>query len=145
MVLLSVLCTAYAVQDWFKDSGIKTAYIPPGKPWHNGLNERFDGRLRDECLNQEWFRNRREAAVVIEIFRKEYNQHPPRVGGHEGPCQGEFDVISLIGRSREGGWYAYFPIPSVAWVNVDGETAAKISAAIAIRTRRNNGVMCSRC
>ena len=41
------------------------------------MNESFNGKLRDECLNQEWFRNRREAAVIIEGFRIEYNLHRP--------------------------------------------------------------------
>lgn len=68
---------AYAIKDWLKQTGIATAYIPPGRPWHNGVNESFNGRFRDECLNQEWFRNRREAAVIIEIFRKEYNRNRP--------------------------------------------------------------------
>ena len=68
---------AYAVRDWLDEADIHTAYIPPGKPWHNGLNESFNGRFRDECLNQEWFANRLEAAVVIETFRKHYNAKRP--------------------------------------------------------------------
>jgi putative transposase len=40
---------------------IDTAFIDPGKPWQNGMDESFNGRLRDECLGMEWFRNRTEA------------------------------------------------------------------------------------
>lgn len=68
---------AYAIQDWLGSAGIHTAYIPRGKPWHNAVNESFNGKFRDECLNQEWFRNRFEAAVVIEDFRKHYNEERP--------------------------------------------------------------------
>jgi putative transposase len=68
---------AQAVQDWFKEEGVSTAYSAPGKPWQNGLNESFNGKLRDECLDTEWFPNRREAVVVIEEFRKHYNQVRP--------------------------------------------------------------------
>ena len=79
---------AYAVQDWLREAGIETAYIQPGKPWQNGLNESFNGRLRDECLNAEWFANRTEAAVVIETYRRRYNGHRPHSSlGYRTPLQ----------------------------------------------------------
>ena len=68
---------AHALQDWMKDEGIESAYIAPGKPWQNGLNGSFNGKFRDECLDMEWFPNRREAVVVIEQFRRRYNQVRP--------------------------------------------------------------------
>ena len=49
-----------AVLAWLTESGIDTAHIAPGKPWQNGTNESFNRRFRDECLNLEWFRSRRE-------------------------------------------------------------------------------------
>jgi putative transposase len=66
-----------AIMKWLDDEGVETAFIAPGKPWQNGTNESFNGRFRDECLNQEWFRNRREAAVVIEEWRQHYNAVRP--------------------------------------------------------------------
>lgn len=60
---------------------IDTALIAPGKPWQNGLNESFNGKLRDDCLNLEWFRSRPEAKVLIKEYRRYYNdvrQHPSR-------------------------------------------------------------------
>ena len=66
-----------AVLRWLTDAGINTAYIAPGKPWQNGTNESFNGRFRDECLNTEWFRSRREAAVLIETWRQHYNTVRP--------------------------------------------------------------------
>jgi putative transposase len=68
---------AQALRDWFTAEGISTAYSAPGKPWQNGLNESFNGKFRDECLNAEWFLNRREALVVIEGYRKSYNAVRP--------------------------------------------------------------------
>jgi putative transposase len=44
--------------------------VEPGKPWQNGTDESFNGELRDECLSLEWFRSHREAAVVIEAWRR---------------------------------------------------------------------------
>lgn len=68
-----------AVLRWLTESGIDCAFIAPGKPWQNGTNESFNGRFRDECLNMEWFRNRREAAVLIESWRKHYNAVRPHM------------------------------------------------------------------
>ena len=66
-----------AVLQWLTISGIETAHIAPGKPWQNGTDESFNGKFRDECLNLEWFRNRVEAAVVIENWRRQYNSVRP--------------------------------------------------------------------
>jgi putative transposase len=59
------------------------AAIGWGRPSHwlrqNGTNESFNGRLRDECLNVEWFRTRREARVVIEAWRHHYNAVRPHM------------------------------------------------------------------
>ena len=66
-----------AILEWLTDSGIHTAHIDPGKPWQNGTNESFNGRLRDECLSVEWFRSRAEAKVVIEAWRLHFNAIRP--------------------------------------------------------------------
>jgi len=91
---------AYAVQDWLREAKIATAYIQPGKPWQNGVNESFNGRLRDECLNAEWFANRTEAQVLIEQFRRRYNEHRPHSAlGYRTP--GEARWASLQGKQEE--------------------------------------------
>lgn len=66
-----------AILRWLLASGIDTAHIDPGKPWQNGLDESFNGKFRDECLNVEWFRNRHEAMVLIEQWRQHYNAVRP--------------------------------------------------------------------
>jgi len=66
-----------AVLKWLDGANIETAFIEPGKPWQNGADESFNGKFRDECLNMEWFRSRREALVLIEIWRHHYNAVRP--------------------------------------------------------------------
>jgi len=66
-----------AILEWLDAEQIETALIDPGKPWQNGADESFNGRFRDECLNLEWFRSRREATVVIETWRQHYNAVRP--------------------------------------------------------------------
>lgn len=68
---------AQAVKGWLAGSGMQTAYIEPGKPWQNGTNERFNGKLRDECLNMEWFRHRTEARIITPQWRQQYNEVRP--------------------------------------------------------------------
>jgi len=62
-----------AVLQWLPETGIETAPIDPGKPWQNGSNESFNGKFRDECLGMQWFKNRIDAKVAIEDWRKMYN------------------------------------------------------------------------
>lgn len=66
-----------AILEWLASAGIETALIDPGKPWQNGADESFNGKLRDECLSLEWFRSRAEARVVIENWRRHYNAVRP--------------------------------------------------------------------
>ena len=68
-----------AILKWLADSGIAAALIDPGKPWQNATNESFNGKFRDECLNLEWFRTRREAKIVIESWRQHYNAVRPHM------------------------------------------------------------------
>jgi putative transposase len=69
--------TALAVQTWLSKRQIQTLYIDPGSPWQNGKDERFNGTVREECLNRELFASVREARVRLEAFRQHYNQQRP--------------------------------------------------------------------
>jgi putative transposase len=69
--------TAKAVRGWLERLGVRTAFIEPGSPWENGYNESFNGKLRDELLNGEIFYNLKEAKVLIENWRQEYNTVRP--------------------------------------------------------------------
>jgi putative transposase len=66
-----------AILRWLTDAGIDCALSDPGKPWQNATDESFNGKLRDECLSMEWFRNRQEAVPIIETWRRHYNEVRP--------------------------------------------------------------------
>jgi putative transposase len=77
-----------AILQWIADANIGSALIDPGKPWQNGTDESFNARFRDECLNLEWFRGRREARVTIETWRRHYNQVRPHSSlGYRTPVE----------------------------------------------------------
>jgi putative transposase len=62
---------------WLNQAKINTACIDPGKPWQNGSNESFNGKFRDECLSMQWFKNRIDAKILIEEFRRQFNEVRP--------------------------------------------------------------------
>jgi putative transposase len=69
---------AKELRDWLAHVGCATLYIEPGSPWENGYCESFNGRrLRDECLNRELFYSLKEAQIVIENWRLEYDTRRP--------------------------------------------------------------------
>lgn len=79
---------AYAIQDWLRDKNVKTIYIHPGSPWENPYIESFHDKLRDELLNRELFGNLVEARVVIEQWRKDYNEERPHSSlGYQTPWE----------------------------------------------------------
>jgi transposase InsO family protein len=69
--------TAKAVRKWLNRLGVKTLFIDPGSPWENGYIESFNGKFRDELLDREVFTTLLEAQVLIEAWRREYNQVRP--------------------------------------------------------------------
>ena len=78
---------AKAVQEWITAVGARAAYIAPGSPWENGFIESFNARLRDELLDGEIFYSLREAKVVIESWRRHYNQVRPHASlGYRAPA-----------------------------------------------------------
>jgi putative transposase len=79
--------TAKAVRRWLGKIGVRTMYIEPGSPWENGYNESFNGKLRDELLNGEIFYTLKEAQVLIEGWRREYNTIRPHSSlGYKPPA-----------------------------------------------------------
>ena len=79
---------AQEVQRWLRDHQIQTIYIDPGSPWQNGFVESFHGRFRDECLNREQLWTLTEARVIIEDFRRDYNQQRPHSQlGYQSPAR----------------------------------------------------------
>jgi putative transposase len=66
-----------ALDQWAHERGIRLRFIDPGKPAQNAFIESFNGRFRDECLNQHWFRSIEEAKREIEAWRIDYNTNRP--------------------------------------------------------------------
>jgi len=71
---------ADAIKNWLRASQVGTLYIEPGSPWENGYIESFNGRFRDEVLNREVFYSVKEAKVIAEDWRLEYNNDRPHSG-----------------------------------------------------------------
>jgi putative transposase len=69
--------TSNAILGWQQQHGVEWHYIAPGKPMQNGFVESFNGRLRDECLNEHLFTNLNEARQIIEDWRIDYNTNRP--------------------------------------------------------------------
>ena len=89
--------TAKAARDWLADIGASTLFIEPGSPWENGYVELFIGKLRDELLNGEIFNTLLEAQVIIERWRKEYNQFRPHSSlGYRPPAPEAIEPGALI-------------------------------------------------
>jgi transposase InsO family protein len=68
---------AQAVKERLEKYHTGTIYITPGHPWENPYTESFHDKLRRECLNREIFANGREAQIIVEAWRKEYNHERP--------------------------------------------------------------------
>ena len=68
---------AQAIEQFLRTTGVRTMFIEPGAPWQNPFAETFHARLRDELLNQELFQTVLEAQVVIEQWRRYYNEDRP--------------------------------------------------------------------
>jgi putative transposase len=88
--------TAKVIRSWLGQLGTRTLYIEPGSPWENGYCESFNGKLRDECLNQEIFYSLKEAQVVVEQWRNQYNTIRPHSSlGYRPPDPW---LATLVGR-----------------------------------------------
>jgi putative transposase len=80
--------TSRVLDVWAHRRGVKLRYIEPGKPMQNPYIESFNGKFRDECLNQHWFLNVTEAKQIIESWRQEYNEIRPHSSiGNVAPAE----------------------------------------------------------
>jgi transposase InsO family protein len=78
---------AKTVRNWLAKVGTRTSFIEPGSPWENGYVESFNGKLRDELLDREIFYSLEEAKVLIEMWRRHYNQVRPHSSlGYKPPA-----------------------------------------------------------
>ena len=69
--------TSMAILKWCQESGVEWHYIAPGKPMQNGFVESFNGRFRDECLNETLFSTLTQARTAIDLWKEDYNRSRP--------------------------------------------------------------------
>jgi putative transposase len=91
--------TGNAFDQWAYERGIQLRLFEAGKPMQNAYVERFNGKFRDECLNEHWFRSLAEARATIVAWRIDYNQHRPHsTPGYTPPAE-----FAAALRSRHAG------------------------------------------
>ena len=97
---------AQAIRQWMSTSQIQSFYIQPGSPWEQAYIESFHDKFRDECLNRELFATLAEARVVIESWRREYNQQRPHSAlGYLTPDEfGALQPGATTSCERQNGW-----------------------------------------
>jgi len=72
--------TSHALDQWAHDHGVRLHFIEPDKPVQNCYIESFNGKPRDECLNESWFTSLADARTTIELWRVDYNETRPHSG-----------------------------------------------------------------
>ncbi len=91
--------TSNTILAWQQEHDVEWHYIAPGKPMQNGFVESFNGRLRDECLNEHLFSNLNEARRIIEEWRIDYNTNRPHTSLN-GLTPTEFAARPASGHNR---------------------------------------------
>lgn len=80
--------TSKALDRWAYENGVELRLIQPGKPTQNAYIESFNGKFRDECLNEHWFRDLPHARQVITNWRTDYNENRPHSSlGYDTPSE----------------------------------------------------------
>jgi putative transposase len=80
--------TSQALDQWAHERGVHLHFIAPGKPVQNAFAESFNGRLRDECLNDSWFVSLTDAQQTIETYRQDFNTARPHSSlGNRTPAE----------------------------------------------------------
>jgi putative transposase len=93
-----------ALDEWAYHRSIKLFFIRPGKPVENCYIESFNGRFRDECLNQHWFRTIDHARQVIEQWRQEYNTERPHSSlGYLTPAEYIQQILAAPSKDNSSG------------------------------------------
>ena len=108
--------TSRAMLEWTNRIGVEWHYIAPGKPQQNGFVESFNGKLRDECLNEEVFATLAEARAVIERWRLDYNHVRPH-SAHGGLPPEAVRLNPAAGRLRTLISSTGRPLPAVPQIS----------------------------
>ena len=91
--------TGKVLDAWAYSSGIKLQFIEPGKPTQNAYIESFNGKFRDECLNENWFLSLPDARTTIEEWRNDYNGSRPHSAlGNKTPTEYAASLLKSQGK-----------------------------------------------
>ncbi len=93
--------TSMAILRWQQETGVGWHYIQPGKPMQNGFVESFNGRLRDELLNETLFRSLPHARELLRAWKDDYNDHRPHTS-LAGLTPNEFATRSTSDHNQNG-------------------------------------------
>ena len=86
-----------AMNEWSYDHNVRQIFIDPGKPMQNGAVESLNGKFRNECLNQHWFKHLAEAKDIIESWRHEYNELRPHMSlGYKTPNEYAEELMDVV-------------------------------------------------
>ena len=125
------------VDQWAYENGVRLHFITPGRPMENGYIESFNGKFRDECLNENWFLDLAEARRKIAAWQWDYNQVRPHSGlNYQTPMEFArswkmaFDK-ELVGQGAStAGPFPHTPIPAMQAVAWGEQTAEKVSLSV---------------
>ena len=103
-----------ALDEWAYRNGVRLNFIEPGKPVQNAFIESFNGRFRDECLNENWFLDLADAREIIEAWRIDYNTSRPHsalgyatpeefASSLQGHAPGEMTTSARGGQNQQPG------------------------------------------
>ena len=93
-----------ALDQWCFAQGVQQHFIQPGKPMQNGYIESFNGKFRDECLNESWFVSLADARQTIERWRRHYNQERPHSAlGYRTPHEFAQQIAAGEGCGKDAG------------------------------------------
>ncbi len=103
-----------ALDEWAYRNGVRLNFIEPGKPTQNAFIESFNGRFRDECLNENWFLDLGDAREIIEAWRIDYNTSRPHsslgyatpeefASSLQGHAPGEMTTSARHGQNQQPG------------------------------------------
>ena len=94
--------TGKALARWASERGVRLRFTDPGKPVQNAVCESFNGRLRDECLNQHWFLSLADARRTVEAWRIDYNRERPHSSlGYRTPEEFRWDFDGTAAERRQ--------------------------------------------
>jgi putative transposase len=131
--------TCNAIIKWAEGNGVEWHYIAPGKPQQNGFMESFNGKLRDECLNEHVFSSLAEARRLIEAWRIDYNAERPHSSlGYLTP--NEYVANWLATRSPNHPPDASFRTATGRTAAVSGASAPRPVAEVPVDGQNDNGL-----